>query len=96
MRACFSALLLVAALAGCHRHPATPAECRTILDRIVELELRELGFRDPALQQRKIAAAEQLFAPDLVRCSGVRVRDSALSCVRIATSVEELSHRCLR
>ncbi len=96
----FSGLLFLLFLGffggACHRHRATPAECRFILERIVELELHELGFRDPVLAQRKSAAAQRTFSPDLEQCAGVRMQDGAMACVRQAKSVEEISHRCLR
>lgn len=66
-----------------------------ILGRIIELELHELGFRDPVLAQRRTAEAERLLGPDLRRCVGVPVRDQALECVRRSRNVEEISHRCL-
>ena len=35
----WAAALAAAMLAGCHRHVATPADCRAILNRLVEMEL---------------------------------------------------------
>jgi len=93
-----TALLLVIVtigLGGCRRHAATRDECRAILDRIVELELHELGFRDPVLARRKADEASRAFAPDLARCDGVRIPNGAMRCVQDATTVEEISHRCL-
>ena len=48
----FVGLVTLTTLGGCHRHYATPADCLGILDRLVELELKEQGFRDPALAPR--------------------------------------------
>jgi hypothetical protein len=89
-------LCIVLSLAGCHRHPAAPEECRYIQRRNVDLEQHELGFTEPVLAERKAAAIEGSFITELARCRGVRVRDGALACVQKARSVEELSHRCLR
>jgi hypothetical protein len=89
-------LALALPLAGCHRHPATPEDCRYILARIVELELHELGFRDPVLARRKVAAVQSALSGELAHCTGVPVRQGAMACVQRARSVEELSHRCLR
>lgn len=96
MRRVVVGLLLACAVGGCRRHPASAEDCVAILDRIVELELHELGFRDPVLARRKSEQARRLLAADLGRCRGVRIRDRALECVRTARSVEEISHRCLR
>jgi hypothetical protein len=82
------------ALAGCHER-ATPEACRAILDRIVELELHEMGYSDPVLAARKRAELEKKLAPELERCHGLRLPADALQCVRRATSAEELTHRCL-
>jgi len=84
------------ALCGCRRHAATPDECALILDRIVQLELHELGFRDPALAARKSSELQRTLAPELRSCQGVRIRENAIPCVQRATSTEEISHRCLR
>ena len=62
--------------------------------RLVDLELEERGFRDPALTARRRAEAERTHAADLAACEGKRMPRSAMACVRAATSSEELSHRC--
>jgi hypothetical protein len=81
---------------GCRRHVVTAPECEKILDRIVDLELHELGFRDPVLAQRKEVELRRTLAAELHQCEGVRVREGALECVATAATVEEISHRCLR
>jgi hypothetical protein len=96
MRRLLCIAALVAGAAGCSGHPATTEECNAILDRIVELELHELGFRDPALEARKAAELRSALAPELRRCEGVRVRATAIECARHAKSAEEISHKCLR
>lgn len=87
------ALLAVASCGGNGR--ATSQACSEIFDRIVELELRELGFRDPELVTRKREQLRRTFAPEIQRCHGRRLPDHALACVRKAASAEEISHRCL-
>jgi hypothetical protein len=82
--------------AGCAVERATAEQCREILDRIVDLELRERGFRDPVLERRKRDEMRTLLAPDLRRCHGRALPRSAMDCVRGARSNEELSHTCLR
>ena len=80
--------------AGCGGRRATREDCVSILDRLVDLELEERGFRDPALTARRRAEAERTHAADLAACEGKRMPRSAMACVRAATSSEELSHRC--
>jgi hypothetical protein len=82
-------------LAGCGRRTATRDDCRQILDRLVDLELQEKGFRDPALAARWRAEAESRHASDLAACEGKRLPRGAMACVRAATSSEEINHRCL-
>jgi hypothetical protein len=95
MRAAWIALALVGT-AACGNGRATPRACLEIFDRIVELELREQGFRDPALLARKREQLRLAFAPDLERCHRRPLPRNALRCVRKATSTEEISHDCLR
>ena len=89
-------LSLLASTSGCRGAPATEAECRAILDRIVELELGELGFRDPVLAERKKAQLGRQLADELGKCVGLPLPAGALACVRRARSTEEISHGCLR
>jgi hypothetical protein len=98
MRRLLTLILVAGTLgsAGCARERATLEQCQEILDRIVDLELRERGFRDPALERRKREEMRTLLAHELRRCQGRPLRESALTCVRRAKSNEELSHTCLR
>jgi hypothetical protein len=90
-----SLMLLSASLAGgCGGRRAAREDCISILHRLVDLELEERGFRDPALSSRRRAEAERTHAADLAACEGKRMPRSAMACVRAATSSEELSHRC--
>ncbi|MFL5308789.1 MAG: hypothetical protein ACJ8F1_26490 [Polyangia bacterium] len=86
----------VALLAGCHRHVATPADCRAILNRLVEMELAESGFRDPALVPRWQDELARRFDDDLRRCRAVRVRDDLTACLRTAQNPEQVAHRCVQ
>lgn len=92
MRLACSLLLL----AACRGEPATAADCREILDRIVSLELAEQGYRDVALTQRKQEVFAQRYAAELTRCEGVRLPAGARECVARAGSSEQISHECLR
>ncbi len=86
----------LASVTGCQRHTATAADCRAILDRLVELELKESGFHDPALVPRWKAELAIRFDDDLRRCHSVRVGDDLAACLRAARSPEEIAHRCVK
>jgi len=91
-----AALLACAALAGCHKRPATRDDCLAVIDRLVELELVESGFRDPVVQRRWTDELRQRLAPHLARCEGRRVPDDLRACLPTARTAEEVEHRCLR
>jgi hypothetical protein len=86
----------LAALGGCHRHTASAADCRAVLDRLVALELAEQGFRDPALVPRWQAELARRFEDDLHRCRAIRVGDDLEVCLRAARNPEEIAHHCVR
>lgn len=90
------ALLTLAGLAGCHHHVATQADCRAILNRLVEMELVESGFRDPALVPRWQAELARRFDDDLRRCRDVQVRDDLPACLRAAQNPEQVAHQCMK
>ena len=89
-------IALVAATGACRRRRATAEDCARILDRIVELELRERGYHDRALVERKRRELRRELQAELEHCRGKRLRSDALDCVERATGTEEISHRCLR
>ena len=86
---------MVLALTSCHRHTASTADCAAVLDRLVELELNESGYRDPVLGARWQKDLERRFGPDLARCRGLTVRNELGKCLTAAHSSEEITHRCL-
>jgi hypothetical protein len=88
-------LAAVGPIAGCHRHAATTDDCRAVLDRLIELELAESGFRDAALAARWKADLARRFGPDLHGCVGLRVRDDLPRCLGAARTPEEIAHGCL-
>jgi hypothetical protein len=99
LRNIFRAGLLILALSagvGCKRQRATLADCREILDRVVELEMRERGFRDPVLLERKRQELRRVLEPDVYECQGKPISSGALACVRTAPNPEQISHHCLR
>jgi hypothetical protein len=82
--------------AGCHKRPATHDDCLAVIDRLVQLELAESGFRDPVVQRRWTDELRQRLAPHLSRCEGRRVPDDLRTCLDAARNAEEVEHRCLR
>jgi hypothetical protein len=87
--------LAAVALAGCGRHTATPDDCRVVLDRIIELELTESGYRDSVLRARWQQDLGRRFAPDVERCRGLTVRNDLHRCVNKARTPEDVVHGCL-
>ena len=83
-------------MGGCHRHTASAADCRAILDRLVALELKEQGFHDPALVPRWQEELARRFDDDLRRCRTVRVGDDLEACLRGAQNPEEIAHHCVK
>ena len=90
------ALAGLSTLGGCHRHTASAADCRAILDRLVALELKEQGFHDPALVPRWQDELARRFDDDLRRCRAVRVGDDLDPCLRSAQNPEEIAHHCVK
>jgi hypothetical protein len=88
-------VMMAASPLACRREHATAPICGAILDRIVELELDEQGFRDPALAAQKKRELRMLLGPQLLTCVGRDMRRNALACVEKARSTEEISHVCL-
>lgn len=91
---------LASLLAGCG-HPATEAECRVILERIVELELKSQKVNDPAELAKRRGEALGLSSDggrsDLLEgCVGRHITDRALACVRSAETASEITENCLQ
>ena len=76
--------------------PATDADCRTLVDRLVDAELRDRGLDDPALAARWRASAQSRFEAEIAACRGRPLPPGALGCARRAASPEEIAHACLR
>ncbi|WP_437672800.1 hypothetical protein [Sorangium sp. So ce131] len=80
--------------AGCG-HPASRDECEAIFKRSAEIELRAQNIVDPKLVEERTAAVRSARGNELIdRCVGRRITDAALSCVRQATTPEQVD-RCL-
>ena len=90
------AALVAALCAGCTEERATAEQCERIFDRLVALELREMGFRDPELTRRRQAELRARHRDEIHACVGRRLTPDAVRCVEAAESAEELNHDCLR
>jgi hypothetical protein len=85
---------------GCG-HPASEAECQTIVERIVELELKAQKITDPAeIAKRKgesLGVSNDSGRPDALQgCVGRHITDRALACVRNAETASDITERCLQ
>jgi hypothetical protein len=96
------ALGAVTPLAGCG-HPASDAECREILTRIVDVELRAQNVSDPAEMTRRrneaiggMSDGGAAASSPLEGCVGKRITDKAMQCVRGAQTPDEITEQCLR
>ena len=97
--ACLGLAAAVFSASGCG-HPATEAECQTIVERIVELELSAQRVTDPSEVAKRrgesLGAADGGKSEVLQGCIGRNITDRALACVRGATTASEITDRCLQ
>lgn len=79
---------------GCGR-PATRAECDEIFDKSAAIELAAQNVTDPAEVQKRTAAVRAARGDELTsKCVGRRITQSAMECVRKASTAEQVD-RCL-
>lgn len=90
----FSIVMLLV-ICACGGERASSADCESIFDRLVFLELQEMGFRDPALVSLRQTELKQHHQEQLKACVGRRLPANALRCVQEAESAENVSHECL-
>jgi hypothetical protein len=79
---------------GCGRR-ATPEDCAMIVDRYVEMELRDLKVTDPKIIAQRKDEMRRDLKDDLKACPGKRITDSMLVCVRQAQTNDDLD-KCTR
>jgi hypothetical protein len=93
--ACVSVVLLPLGLAGCSRHASVP-ECSALLDRYVELLVKE---RDPQAsddemtKQKQGTRAKAATDPSFAACPGEVTKDG-VACAMAAPNVDEFE-KCL-
>jgi hypothetical protein len=87
---------LLAALVsvGCGRK-ATEEDCRTIIDKNVEIQMKSMNITDPAAIDKKKAEMRAEFEADLKGCVGKRVTDGMMECVKKAQKPDEID-KCMR
>lgn len=96
MALCAFACLALIPNVGCRSRRASSEDCMQIFDRMVDVELKELGYRDPALAQLKRKQLRQRFAAEIGKCVGGTLSSKGLSCIETAQTTEQISHLCLR
>jgi hypothetical protein len=80
---------------GCGR-PATEDECRVILRRSAELQLKDQFTASKEVVQTELDAIEASMKDAMMqKCVGKRITDGALACVKRAQSSKELLDVCL-
>lgn len=96
MKRALLSLAFIASVSGCRGRAATTDDCRAIVDRLIQIELAESGFRDPVLTERWQRTLHQQLDPLLDGCQGKRVPPDLRTCLLGAKTQEEITHRCLR
>lgn len=87
-------LLLVPSLAGCGRK-ATRQDCELVVDRNVELQLKQMGVADPSTVAKRTEEMRASMRDDIDKCVGKRVTEGMMACVKTAQSAEAID-KCLR
>jgi hypothetical protein len=82
------------ALSACGRK-ATAGDCQLIVDRSVELQLKELSQRDAAAVAAREQEIRAELKDDIKSCESGRVTEKTMACVRAASTTQELD-KCLR
>jgi hypothetical protein len=91
-RAALAASLVV--LSACGR-PATREDCELIVDKNVELEMRQMKIDEPAAIEKRKTEIRGAMEGQLKGCIGKRVTDGMMKCVRNAKTTDEIDG-CMR
>jgi hypothetical protein len=89
-----AAALLADTMTGCGRR-ATEVDCQLIVDKSVELELRQTNQTSPDAIQKREAQVRGELQDEIKSCEGRRVTEQTMACVHAATTTQELD-ACLR
>ena len=88
------AISVTAILVGCGR-PATQQECELIIDRNVELQMKQMQITDTNTIDKRKSEIRQQMGDQLKGCVGKRVTNGMMTCVKQAQSADEIDE-CLR
>jgi len=83
-----------AVLTACGR-PATREDCELIIDRNVELQMKQMQITEQASIDKRKAEIRASMGDQLQGCVGKRVSDKMMACVKTAASAEDID-ACLR
>jgi hypothetical protein len=89
-----SAASVAMAMLGCGRR-ATQLDCQLIVDKSVELELRQGSETSPDAIKKREEQVRGELGDEIKSCEGRRVTDQVMACVHAAKTTEELD-ACLR
>ncbi len=87
-------VLASAASVGCGRR-ATAADCQLIVDKSVELQMKEMSFTSPAEVQKRVEQVRSQLQGEIASCEGRRITDRTVACVQAAKTTKEMD-QCLR
>jgi len=96
-RRAFGVLALAAGLVpslACGRR-ATEADCRLIVDKSVELQMKEMSQTSESVIKERAEQVRAELGDEIKNCEGRRITDRTVACVQAATTTRELD-RCLR
>ena len=79
---------------GCGRR-ATDDDCRLIVDRSVELQMKEMSQNDQAAIAEREKQVRAELQGQIKSCEALRVTDKTMACIRGAATMRELD-ACLR
>lgn len=93
-----SVLLAFACIAfalGCGR-TASVEDCEQIVVRMTELELKANHVTDPKLVDEQVASTKGSFRERALKeCVGRQLSENAMTCIRSATSSDQILSECL-
>lgn len=80
---------------GCGR-TASVDDCEQIVVRMTELELKANHVTDPKLVDEQVASTKGSFRDRALKeCVGRRLSETAMACIRSATSSDQILSECL-